>query len=40
MIAPGEKMGGETHGVGWGQRNYHPGKRVEDFDLLKSVIGM
>lgn len=22
---PGEKMGGETHGVGWGQRNYHPG---------------
>jgi hypothetical protein len=18
-------MGGETHGVGWGQRNYHPG---------------
>ena len=24
-LGPGEKMGGETHGVGWGQRNYHPG---------------
>jgi len=26
FMAPGEKMGGETHGVGWGKRNYHPGK--------------
>ncbi|CEM03271.1 unnamed protein product [Vitrella brassicaformis CCMP3155] len=25
-MAPGEHMGGMTHGVGWGQRNYHPGK--------------
>mmetsp|Transcript_15858 Transcript_15858/g.34551 ORF Transcript_15858/g.34551 Transcript_15858/m.34551 type:complete len:408 (-) Transcript_15858:126-1349(-) len=24
-MAPGERMGGETHGVGWGARNYHPG---------------
>lgn len=24
-MAPGEQMGGETHGVGWGARNYHPG---------------
>jgi len=23
--APGEKTGGQTHGVGWGQRNYHGG---------------
>lgn len=26
FMAPGEMMGGETHGIGWGQRNYHPGK--------------
>ena len=24
-MAPGEMMGGQTHGVGWGARNYHPG---------------
>ena len=24
-MAPGEQMGGTTHGVGWGRRNYHPG---------------
>ena len=23
--APGEKTGGQTHGVGWGARNYHNG---------------
>lgn len=23
--APGEKTGGQTHGVGWGQRNFHDG---------------
>lgn len=23
-MAPGEHMGGMTHGVGWGARNYHP----------------
>lgn len=23
--APGEKTGGETHGVGWGARNFHGG---------------
>jgi hypothetical protein len=23
--APGEKTGGETHGVGWGQHNFHNG---------------
>jgi len=26
FMGPGEMMGGETHGIGWGQRNYHPGK--------------
>lgn len=26
FMSPGEMMGGETHGIGWGQRNYHPGK--------------
>ena len=25
FMGPGEKMGGSTHGVGWGRRNYHPG---------------
>ena len=29
-LAPGERMGGETHGVGWGQRNYHPGTVAGD----------
>jgi len=29
-MAPGEKMGGQTHGVGWGQRNYHPGTKAGD----------
>jgi len=24
-MAPGEKTGGETHGVGWGARNFHDG---------------
>jgi len=24
-MAPGEQMGGTTHGIGWGERNYHPG---------------
>lgn len=26
FMGPGEMMGGQTHGIGWGQRNYHPGK--------------
>lgn len=26
--APGEKTGGETHGVGWGARNFHNGNGV------------
>ena len=29
-MAPGERMGGETHGIGWGQRNYHPGTTAGD----------
>lgn len=29
-MAPGEEMGGETHGVGWGARNYHPGTIAGD----------
>ncbi|PHS57864.1 MAG: ADP-ribosylglycohydrolase [Sulfurimonas sp.] len=28
FMSPGEKMGGSTHGIGWGERNYHPGKRA------------
>lgn len=28
--APGEGLGGTTHGVGWGRANYHPGKRAGD----------
>jgi len=27
-MSPGEMMGGETHGIGWGQQNYHPGKKA------------
>merc|ERR1719163_498212 len=29
-MAPGEKMGGTTHGVGWGRQNYHPGQKKGD----------
>lgn len=29
-LAPGQKMGGATHGVGWGAANYHPGKVAGD----------
>jgi len=29
-MAPGEMMGGQTHGVGWGARNYHPGTKKGD----------
>ncbi|MDF1880793.1 ADP-ribosylglycohydrolase family protein [Sulfurimonas sp. MAG313] len=28
FMSPGEKMGGQTHGIGWGERNYHPGKKA------------
>jgi len=28
FMSPGEFMGGQTHGIGWGQRNYHPGKKA------------
>merc|ERR1719174_625491 len=27
-FAPGEKTGGETHGIGWGARNFHNGNGV------------
>jgi hypothetical protein len=30
FVAPGHGMGGQTHGVGWGMRQYHPGKRAGD----------
>ncbi len=26
FMSPGELMGGQTHGIGWGERNYHPKK--------------
>lgn len=29
-MAPGELLGGTTHGVGWGRRNYHPGQSKGD----------
>merc|ERR1712087_1045651 len=29
-MSPGEKLGGTTHGVGWGRRNYHPGQSKGD----------
>ncbi len=28
FMSPGEMMGGSTHGIGWGERNYHPGKKA------------
>ena len=28
FMSPGELMGGQTHGIGWGERNYHPGKKA------------
>ena len=28
FMSPGEMMGGETHGIGWGAQNYHPGKKA------------
>ena len=28
FMSPGEMMGGETHGIGWGKQNYHPGKKA------------
>lgn len=30
FMAPGESMGGTTHGVGWGRRNFHPGQKAGD----------
>ncbi len=30
FYAPGEGLGGTTHGVGWGRANYHPGKVAGD----------
>mmetsp|Transcript_25185 Transcript_25185/g.27766 ORF Transcript_25185/g.27766 Transcript_25185/m.27766 type:complete len:399 (-) Transcript_25185:16-1212(-) len=29
-MAAGEQMGGQTHGIGWGARNYHPGTVAGD----------
>ena len=28
FMSPGEMMGGQTHGIGWGERNYNPGKKA------------
>ncbi len=28
FMSPGEMMGGQTHGIGWGERNYHPDKKA------------
>lgn len=28
FMSPGEMMGGQTHGIGWGSQNYHPGKKA------------
>jgi ADP-ribosylglycohydrolase len=30
FMAPGEQMGGETHGIGWGSQNYHKGTVAGD----------
>jgi ADP-ribosylglycohydrolase len=28
FMSPGELMGGQTNGIGWGEQNYHPGKKA------------
>jgi len=28
FYSPGEMTGGQTHGIGWGAQNYHPGKKA------------
>ena len=38
FMSPGEMMGGETHGIGWGQRNYHPGKKAEVVRIMGIII--
>ena len=36
-------MGGQTHGIGWGERNYHPGKKAGgttdygDYNIITSA---
>ena len=37
FMGPGEKMGGSTHGVGWGRRNYHPGENKLIIGLVLTV---
>ena len=37
-MSPGEMMGGQTHGIGWGERNYHPGKRPEGQLITVTII--
>lgn len=40
-MGPGEKMGGTTHGVGWGRRQYHPGQKKgdnTDYGLYNELI--
>ena len=38
FMAPGEEMGGETHGVGWGARNYNPGRCLQKSCILLSFV--
>ncbi|KAK3269456.1 hypothetical protein CYMTET_22107 [Cymbomonas tetramitiformis] len=40
FLGPGEKMGGMTHGVGWGKHNYHPGKGAGDLSDAGEVAIM
>ena len=37
-MSPGELLGGSTHGVGWGRRNYHPGQKAGDRPIMESII--
>lgn len=40
-MGPGEQMGGSTHGVGWGRRNYHPGQKKgdnTDYGLYNEIV--
>ena len=37
-MGPGEHMGGSTHGIGWGERNYHPGTKACSVALYRYVV--
>ncbi len=37
FMSPGEMMGGQTHGIGWGAQNYHPGKQASGTNGVEAI---